>query len=97
MELFRLFGSILIDDKEAIETLKKTDKKAKSTGEKFGDVAKKAVGIGTAVVGAGTAVAGGLTAMAKSTAGAGDRVDKLSQKIGLSREGFQEWVICPVC
>ena len=24
-------------------------------------------------------------------AGAGDRVDKLSQKLGFSREGFQEW------
>lgn len=54
-------------------------------------MAKKAVGIGTAVVGAGTVVAGGLTAIAKGTASAGDRVDKLSQKIGLSREGFQEW------
>lgn len=91
MELFRLFGSILIDDAEAIKTLKETDKRAKSTGEKFKDVAKKAAGIGTAVVGAGTVVAGGLTAIAKGTASAGDRVDKLSQKIGLSREGFQEW------
>jgi hypothetical protein len=39
----------------------------------------------------GAAAATGLTAIATKTAAAGDRVDKMSQKIGLSREGFQEW------
>ena len=91
MELFRLFGSILIDDEKAIDALKKTDKKAEATSGKFGAMAAKAAGIGAAVVGAGVAAATGLAAIAQSTAATGDRVDKLSQKIGLSREGFQEW------
>lgn len=91
MELFRLFGSILIDDKNAIETLKKTDKKASTTAEKFKKMAGTAAKVGTAVVGIGTAAAVGLTKMVINTSEAGDRVDKLSQKIGLSREGFQEW------
>ena len=44
MELFRLFGSILIDDEKAIDALKKTDKKAEATSGKFGAMAAKAVG-----------------------------------------------------
>jgi hypothetical protein len=43
-----------------------------------------------AVLGAGAA-AGALVGMAFKSAEATDRVDKLSQKIGMSREGFQEW------
>lgn len=91
MELFRLFGSILIDDQDAIEKLKKTDQKASTTADKLKNMAGKAAAVGTAVIGIGTAAAVGLTKMATNTAAAGDRVDKMSQKIGLSREGFQEW------
>lgn len=54
-------------------------------------MAKTAGKVGLAVVGMGTAAAGALTKMAINTAEAGDRVDKMSQKIGLSRQGFQEW------
>ncbi len=91
MELFRLFGSILIDDKDAIDKLNKTDKKAATTAEKLGKLAGGAAKVGAAVVGMGVAAATGLTAMATKTAEAGDRVDKMSLKLGLSREGFQEW------
>lgn len=95
MELFRLFGSILIDDKEAIESLKNADQKGKETsesmGKKFGNAAKT-VGKGMLAVGTATVGAiGALTGMATKTAQTTDRIDKMSQKIGLSREGFQEW------
>ena len=91
MELFRLFGSVMIDDKDAINSLKKVDDKGKSTGQKFADIAKKGALIGAAVIGATAAAGGALLGMAKNTAEATDRIDKMSQKIGLSREGFQEW------
>lgn len=56
---------------------------------------KGAIGkIGGVVAGAAVAVAGLTTAFvagAKSTAEYGDRVDKLSQKIGMSKESFQQW------
>lgn len=71
--------------------MNKTDKKAKTTGEKLSGMAKTAGKVGAAVVGMGIAAATGMAKMATNTAAAGDRVDKLSQKIGLSREGFQEW------
>ena len=73
------------------------------TGEKVGS--KLAGGIGSALkVGLGataavaTTVVAGMTAVGKSivnnakeTASFGDNVDKLSQKIGISAEAFQEW------
>ncbi|MDN6291453.1 MAG: hypothetical protein L0J35_00085 [Tetragenococcus halophilus] len=91
MELFKLFGSVLIDDKDAINSLNKVDKKGKTTGQKFAAVAKKGAMIGAAVVGATAAAGGALLGMASKTAETTDRIDKMSQKIGLSREGFQEW------
>lgn len=91
MELFRLVGSIFVDDKEAIDALNKTDKKAKSTSDSFKNAAATAGKIGTAVVTAGAVAAGAMTKIATNTAEAGDRVDKLSQKVGMSRQGFQEW------
>ncbi len=91
MELFRLFGSILIDDKNAIETLKKTDKKASTTAEKFKKMAGTAAKVGTAVVGIGTAAATGLSALAVKTAESTSRIDDMSQKLGMSRQAFQEW------
>ena len=95
MELFRLFGSIMIQDKDAIASLNKVDKKGKSTGKKFADVAKKGALIGAAVIGATAAAGGALLGMAKKTAEATDRIDKMSQSIGMSRQGFQEWVMMP--
>ena len=68
--------------------LNKTNQKAETTADKFKRVAGGAVKVGTAVVGMGAAAAAGLTKLATNTAEAGDRVDKMSQKIGLSREGF---------
>ena len=91
MELFKLFGTILIDDKKAIEALNKTDKKASTVGGTLGKIAGGAAKVGTALVGAGTVAAGALIGIANKSAAAGDRVDKMSQKIGMSNKGFQEW------
>src|SRR5690606_24942247 len=76
---------------EASKGLDAVDGKAEKTGSKFGKLAK-GVGVGAAAIGAAAAGAGaGMYAMATKAAGTTDRIDKLSQKIGLSREGFQEW------
>lgn len=67
------------------------DKSSKEAEGKLGKFAKGAgktlAAIGTAAVGAGVAIMGIATKTAEQT----DRVDKLSQKIGLSRTAFQEW------
>ncbi len=92
MEIFRVFGSMFL--KGADETDKQLDdidSKAKKTGNtftKFGKTVLSGATIaGGAVLGLGTAISG----MAEKGAAAADRVDKLSQRIGLSREGFQTW------
>lgn len=91
MQLFELFGSIMVDNKKANESIHKTDSLASKLGKGLGNGIKTAAKWGAAI-GAGAMAAGAaLMGVAKKAADTGDRVDKLSQKIGLSRTGFQEW------
>lgn len=91
MELFKLFGSIMVDNKKANESISETNGRASKLTNGFKKGIKTAAVMGTALT--GMAVAGGtaLFGMANKAAASGDRVDKLSQKIGMSRKGFQEW------
>jgi len=75
-----------------------TGKEAEESGKKFeklGGILKGVgVAIGAAMVAIGTsAVAAGkkMYDMASDAAAAGDRVDKASQKLGLSAQAYQEW------
>jgi phage-related minor tail protein len=91
MELFRLFGTVLIDNKEAIETLKKTDKQGKDTKLSLDKIADAGAKI-TGAVAAGTgAVLGGITALANGTAETADKWDKLSLRTGIAVEELQRW------
>lgn len=61
----------------------------------MGEAGKK-IGKGVAIGGAaiGTAIAGVTTALVKGAADIasyGDKIDKMSQKLGISAEGYQEW------
>lgn len=91
MELFKIFGSIFIQDEEANKSLDAMEQKGEKTGGKlgkvFGGIGKAAVGIGVGVAAAAT----GVMELAKKTSASADRIDKQSQKIGMSREAFQEW------
>lgn len=91
MKLFEIFGEIKIDDKNASQIIGDTDKKAEGLGKRLGGMAKTAGKWGLAIGAASTAVAGSLGAIATKAADSTDRIDKMSQKLGLSREGFQEW------
>ncbi len=91
VEIFKLFGSIFVDNDEANKSIAKTDEKASGVANTLGNGVKKAAKWGAAVVGGATAAATGLTAMASKTAESADEVDKMSQKLGLSREAYQEW------
>lgn len=91
MEIFKLFGSIFVDNEEANKSISKTEEKAEGLGSKLGNGIKTAAKWGTAIVGGATVAAGGLMGVATKTAETTDRIDKMSQKLGLSREAFQEW------
>lgn len=91
MEIFKLFGSVFVNTDEAEKSLSKTDKKAgglaTSMGKGIASVGKFALGVGAAAAAGGAALFG----MANNAAGATDRIDKMSQKLGMSRQAFQEW------
>ena len=63
--------------------------------EKLGSVLKgvgAALGTAMAAIGTGAVAAGKkLYSMANDVAATGDEVDKMSQRLGLSREAYQEW------
>lgn len=91
MELFRLFGTIMVDNERANQSIHKTEDQAESLGHKFlagaGKAAKWGAAIGAAAVAAGAA----LFKVGSGAAETLDRIDKMSQKIGVSRQGYQEW------
>lgn len=89
ISIFTLMGSILVSNEQANQNIRQTEERAESLGGKFvkgvGTAAKWGAAIGAAAIAGGTALFG----MAKKASDAGDRVDKMSQKIGVSKESFQ--------
>ncbi len=79
---------------EVEETGKQSDD-AGGKFEKFGSVLKsvgKALAVTMAAIGTAAVAAGKkLYDMANDVAATGDNIDKMSQRLGLSREAYQEW------
>ena len=90
LEIFRLVGSIFVDSDAADKSLQKTDSKAKGIGEKLANGAKTAAKWGAAIVGGASAAVGAITGFANKTAETADEIDKMSQRLGISREAYQE-------
>lgn len=90
MDIFKLVGSVFVDTDKANDSLSKTDKKASGVGNTLlkgvETAGKFAVGL-TAACAAGAAA---LFGVANKAASATDNIDKMSQKIGISREAYQE-------
>lgn len=91
LEIFKLVGSIFVNNDEANKSIAKTDKKAMGVGETLSKGAVKAAKWGTAIVGASVAVATGLYAVANKSAESADEIDKMSAKIGITKKAYQEW------
>lgn len=91
MDIFKLVGSIFVDNEAANKSLDKTSDKASGVGDKLGHIGKVAGTAAIAVAGMATAAVGAMWKQAESTASAADEIDKMSQKLGLSRDAYQEW------
>lgn len=94
-EVFKIYGTFSLDGADdANKQLGNLDKNAGNTDKKmsgFGNTMRK-VGKGVAVFGTAAIAAGtALVGIAKKGATATDNIDKMSQKLNFSREGFQEW------
>lgn len=90
LEIFKLVGSIFVDTEEANKSIAKTDEHAEGLGKKLlngvGTAGKWAMGM---VAAAGTA-ATALGKVATDAAATTDEIDKMSQKLGISRSAYQE-------
>jgi len=90
MEIFKLFGSILVDSSEAEKSISSTGEKAEGLGAKLSNGIKTVAKWGAAVVGAATAIGTAMVGAAKSTADELDAIDKASIRMGLAAESYQE-------
>lgn len=90
MELFKLFGTVVLNNQDANKGLDSTTEKAGGLGEKFKSGIATAAKWGVAVAAGATAVAGAMMKVATSAASTTDHIDKMSQKIGISRQAYQE-------
>jgi len=91
MELFRLFGSILIDNKDANNELDKTDKKGESLGQKFGHITKTVAIMGTAIVGAGAVAGGALFALANKASNLSEAQNVVNETFKTSKDSILAW------
>lgn len=91
MELFQLIGKIAINSQDAIKDIEGTTEKASGLGTKMKAGIVTAAKWGTAIAAGAAAAGAGVMKLATNSAAAADEVDKMSQKIGLSKEGYQEW------
>lgn len=91
MDVFDLSATLSLDTSKYESGLQGAGEKAKAFGGKISSAFKTATLVAGAFVAAGAAVTGVLVSGAKQTADYGDNVDKMSQKLGLSVEGFQKW------
>lgn len=90
LEIFRLVGSIFVDNDAANKSIAKTDEKAQSVGKTMIGGLKTAAKWGAGIMAGAAAAVSGVTAFANKTAATCDEIDKMSQKIGISREAYQE-------
>lgn len=93
--VFELFAKLGLDSSEYEEGLNDAKEKASSIGGTITNglktVGKAGVAIGAAVSAATVAAGTALVKGAGDVAAYGDNIDKMSQKMGISAQAYQEW------
>lgn len=90
MNLFKLVGTIAVNNSEANSQIDETSEKAGSFSSKLSSGIGTVAKWGTAIVGGATIAGTALVGFATKSASTADRIDKMSQKIGISRQAYQE-------
>lgn len=95
MDIFDLVAKLTLDTTPYEDGLKGAESDATSIGGKIGGVLGKiggGVGLAVGAVTTGvTALSGALVNGVTDLASYGDNIDKMSQKMGISAEAYQEW------
>lgn len=101
MELFKLMGTIAVNNSDANQAIDESSGKAEGLAGKLQSAGSKVSEFGSKVSDVGGKLTKGITlpaiaaggaifAFAGKSASAADNIDKMSQKIGISREAYQE-------
>ncbi|MBS4538219.1 hypothetical protein GOQ27_07075 [Clostridium sp. D2Q-11] len=90
MELFRLYGSVLVDNKDSIKKLKESDKQAREVNKTFKNMGKAIKTMGKVAIMGGAAAGGALLGMATKASKTADAIHKGSQRMGISMKAYQE-------
>ena len=90
IEIFKLFGRILVDDKEAQKSLSRTDKNVKTFGDRLRGGIKTAAKWGTAIVGAATTAGAAMFGLVNKATQAADAIAKGAERVGVSTDFYQE-------
>ena len=93
LELFKVGASLVLDKADFDRGISEADESGKGLADKLKGYADKISKFlkGSAVVGAVVGVSKSIWNLAKETSAAGDRIDKQSQALGMSRKAYQEW------
>jgi hypothetical protein len=91
LKIFELFGSVLIENNGANKSLDETESKAKKLTEGLSKAIEVSAKVGAAVVGGFTIAGAAIMGMADKTSESMDRIDKMSQRLGMTKQSFQEW------
>lgn len=90
IEIFKLYGSILVNNDKANDSISKTEQKAGGLGSKLGAGIKTAAKWGAAIGASAALVGGAMMGAANKVAEATDEVDKASRRAGTSAENWQK-------
>lgn len=90
MEIFKLFGSILIDSSDAEKSISKTGQEAEGLGSKLSSGIKTAAKWAAGIAASATAVGTAMVAAAKKSADALGDIDDAAQRVGVDAETMQE-------
>ncbi|MCQ2106552.1 MAG: hypothetical protein MJZ26_12260 [Fibrobacter sp.] len=91
MDVFDLVAKLTLDKSGYENDLKEAANESSSFGSKLGSAFKTGAAAVATLTAAGAATVGTITSLAGSTASYGDKIDKMSQKIGISTDAYQEW------
>lgn len=95
MDLFDLVAKLTLDSSEYEKGLGDAQKEASGAGSKIGSAlgvaGKTSVAAFGAIAGAAAVAGGAVVKATGDVASYGDNIDKMSQKMGLTAEAYQEW------
>lgn len=95
MTIFELMAKLVLDTSQYDKGLDDSEKEAEGFGGKLKGALATGAKVGGAALAAAGAAAGVLTkeliSGVNETAAYGDNIDKMSQKLGISAEAYQEW------